>query len=309
MPHKANKRPLDSPESTQSHKTAKSSNSSIMANTNLNRLSSQVAENQETHNLIDNTDIVSTLRNLLSEELGKERKALLEELDRRFAPVALKTDLQPMQEQLDTLIGDHHSTKSLVSSLQEKIQNFEETLLSQNRKLETMERKQRCKNLIFMNVNKNANAELIQDMCRDVIKASMANIVVEKTQILNVRNELATVLVCFKHEAAIPEIFANVKNLKGSNIRIDYDLSPEIRARRNFLMSLRKEISSKNTDLKVSVHQDTIRIGGKRFIFRERLFLDGDRDASDYLLSNFNINFNLFLDNFITKGKRSDTTS
>lgn len=299
-----NKRLLDSPESTQSPKTTRCSTSE-----NMNSEQSSPEDSDESHNLNDNTDIVVTLRKLLSEELGKERKTLLDELDARFAPVALKSDIQPMQEKLETLIIDNSSTKNAISILQEKVNKFEETAHLQSRKLESLERKQRSRNLIFLNVDKNANSSIIEAICRDLIKASMTKVVVARTQILKVRNELATVLVSFKDEEAISEIFANIKNLKGSKIRVDYDLSPDLRARRNVLMALKKEILSKNTTIKTFVRQDNIKIGDKRLVFRDGHLLEGSNDAREFLLTNFDINFDIFLEKFITEGKRNSITA
>ncbi|KAL5282105.1 hypothetical protein ACFFRR_005386 [Megaselia abdita] len=162
----------------------------------------------------------------------------------------MKTDLEPMQAQLETLINDNNTTKSSIASLQSKLQNFEQTLYLQNRKMETLEKKQRCKNLVFINVEKNTNTEKILSICRDIIKASMDKIVVCSTQILNVRNELATVLVTFQDEKSI-------LLLMGSKIRVDYDyLSPQLRAKRSVLMALKKEILSKNSTTKTFLQQD-----------------------------------------------------
>lgn len=287
MPAGSNKRLLDSPESTQSPKTTKCVNSVKMNDSP--------------------ADIVSTLRTLLSEELTKERQVLLDQLDARFLPVAMKADLKPMQDQLNLLADDSKCTKGLITALQTKVNQFEETLHVQNKKLESLERRQRSKNLIFINVDKNVSADMIQMICRDVIKAPMLKIVVVGVKILNVRDELATALVTFQEEEAISEIFANVKNLKGSRLRIDYDLSPELRARRSFLMALKRELLTKQPTTKMFVQQDKIKIGDKRFAFRDGRFMDGENDARDFLFTNFNVNFDLFLDKFITEGKGNRT--
>lgn len=213
------------------------------------------------------------------------KKSFTEELDQRFLDMATKSDITSLQTKLDDQIIENNL-------LREKMLKYE-------CRLENYDKRNRNKNLIFSNVSIRQNAiNSLYHVISENLKINSGDILLKDAFILKRYGEnKATILAEFGEKRMIGIVFQHIKNLAGSKIAVERDLSEGEQESKRTLVQLKKKLLEIRNDIKIFVSQNTIKIGANPFIFA-----NGTLEAKDAALnpdSFFSENYKMNLVNII----------
>lgn len=229
--------------------------------------------------------LVAAFKNFVREELddGIEkavRKSFAEELDVRLKNFATKEDF-------GTLQGTIENQKKDNTDLKEKLEVFEA-------RLERIDKNERSNKLIFSNVVCTDGAvRAAYYVCNQLMKIDQQLVTVKNAFILKkFENDRATILVEFMERNMITTVFQHVKNLSGSKIGVERDLTEEQQKVRKTLVELKRRMLDNNKQLKIHVSDVTMKIGSNKFTFRKGKLESGiaGQDVNKFFIDNYKLN-------------------
>lgn len=177
------------------------------------------------------------------------KKSFADELDQRLVNMATKADMKNLQEKLD----------------KQSIENTElkEKLIKCETRLERFDKKRRTNNLIFSNVALCQNAaQSVYQVCNQNLKIEPNQIVIKDAFVLKTYGaDKATILVEFSEGRMVAIVFKHIKNLAGSKIRVEKDMTEGEQEKKKKLLQLKSKLLETRSDKRVFVSQNTIKIG------------------------------------------------
>ena len=210
-----------------------------------------------------------------------EFKALLDDtLDEKVQHLATKDDVTPIKVQITELQANLKSTIS---------------------RLDKIDRRDRFMTLIFNGLPKSDNnRQTLITFLENKFGIRNAEI----RRIVHLRyspdGSKCNLLVEFLTDEYVPQIFANISNLKDSGVTVDRNLSPVERQRRRKLLLIKNTITNQvrtagGAKEKLSVSENMFKINDKKFRYHEEecTFKDiNNVSLRDFIKENYNINVN-----------------
>ena len=191
------------------------------------------------------------------------------------------------KEDIDAILAELAEVKQENAKLNEKVCQLEH-------RLEAIDRRSRFSNVVVNGLNCNdtetAKSEF-QKLCKDVLKV---NLNVTKPKIIG-RN---AVLFCLESSGAVQNLLSNKYKLKGQNVFIQKDFTPQEQKVRYNLRQLSKKIKSKDKTIKVRLGDLCIFVNDKKFTWSNQnivAFSKQDLETLNKLFKKFKFNDNIII--------------
>lgn len=201
--------------------------------------------------------------------------------------LATKEDIKGTQKTLERQEKD-------IEAVQSRLDSFEN-------RMERLEKRSKACNLRFSNVSIASTAEAAaMDTCFGALKINPSSITIKRAVVLKRFDAgKGTILVEFVDQSMVSLVFKHIKNLDGTRIGMEKDLTEGEISIKSSLYALREELLKANGALKIYVNDTTIKIGSNFFSVRNHNLLP--RNTSLDIVKFFNENFNFNINNFMDK--------
>lgn len=239
-----------------------------------------------------NNQLLAAIKKMLDNEFEDKiqkavKKSFTEELDMRLQNVASKDDITDLRETIE-------KQKEENDVMKQKLMNFEG-------QLERLDKKDRASKLIFTNVDcSNGALAAAYQVCNECMKIDSQLIVVKSAFVMKRADQRnSKILVEFENRNMVSIIFKHVKNLNGSRIGVERDLTQEQQKIRKMLMDLKNVLLEISKGMKVFVSDVSMKIGSNKFSFKGgRLEASlPNLDVNQFFTDNYNINIDEYLQN------------
>lgn len=212
------------------------------------------------------------------------RAMMGEELDKRLSNIATKTDLDVIKTEVSELREDNKKIKSELNTVQQKLSESE-------RRLESIERKNCEKRLIWRGLKISDNLSMeVRKVCQEVLKVP-EEIIIEKVEQIGKNSKNPAILVEFAKKEDVNKVLLQTKQLKGTKISIDRELTKTGWERKKMLLKARKIIKEIDNSKVIKIIGDKMKIENKVFLWRNSKLYYGDADATTELEKMYNKNF------------------
>lgn len=242
-------------------------------------------------------DLMRTLSSSMSELFDDKMKNLL-----------TKYDLEEISHHMRELFTQIEELKSENQALKNEIQKMKTNHLKDNSRFEHVEEKLRRKNVIFQGVKEQKSKslnEIVKTICNKNLKMNHPVAIISTRKLCDFKGNL-TILAEMESEQCVREVLKRSKLLKGTSIYVDRDLSKEKQQQRKAMITLKKEILSKNKSLKVSVINEKLKVAKHWFTWNDKKELTCGNQNAKLVLQNLYKNVILDLDynNLLSKSNR-----
>lgn len=182
----------------------------------------------------------------------------------------LKTDSQKLREEVESLKAERDADRMKITHLEDQLKK---------------------KNLLFKGLRAGElPRSAIENVFKEGLKLNSEIEVVSARKIFE-RNGKMTVVVEFKSEDMVHSVLRNVKNLAGSTISIEQDLSSAKQHSKKIMLELKKNILRVTKIHRVSVRNDRMLIGGKWLYWnKDKKLMHDNVEADEVLKSLFGEN-------------------
>lgn len=232
-----------------------------------------------------NAKLLAAIKKMMVEELDSKIKeavktSFTEELDKRLENMASKLDVDALRQTIE-------SQKQENDALKEKLGCFEN-------RLERIDKNDRSNKLIFSNVACPDGAiSAAYHVCNQMLRINPELINIKSSFVLRkFDNDRSTILVEFAERNMVTTVFKHIKNLNGSRVGVERDLTENQQKVRKMLVDLKRKLLDNNKQMKIHVSDVTLKIGSNKFTFK-----NGNLEAS---LAGLDVN-KFFMDNYKIK--------
>lgn len=242
----------------------------------------EIRENKRV-NMGGNSDSVGQMS--ISDLMDNMRKVIREEME------PLKKEVETMKTEISKIATENSILKNEVARLKNRMEN--------------LERDKKKNNLIIRGIKKEGDAkEKFYLLCTKELKME------QKPKIRNVfeiksMNNKAILKVEFESEEEMWKVLSKTRNLKGTDIAIDRDLTKEARERRNNLIKIKKEIIKVDTSKKITVSAERLIIGQHKFDLRNGILRWGYENGINKIESLYNKDIAMAVKDIIAQGNTS----
>lgn len=175
-------------------------------------------------------------------------------LDAKLQNVATKDDIATVKVDIAVLSEECKQLKEAA-----EISRRKEQMLAIE--LKTIQMHIRKNNLIFRGVKSSADPvqrqQIVVDFCKTKLGVNVVDI--QRTIQLGKNN---VILAEFNKDSCVQDILQNTSKLKGSMVSIQRDMPPKMRAARNVLLWLRKQLIAKNETIAYKLRWDELILNG-----------------------------------------------
>lgn len=209
------------------------------------------------------TEIQDQIKEIFKADLKQQiqdavKSAFSQELDKRLEEMVTKKEIKELEEKLANREVENDEIRGNLKELEDRLERFD--------------RKDRCRNLIFTNVTYVQGAIMTgYQICNQNLKIDSQLINIKDAFVIKKQsNDKVTLLVEFAEKSMVGVVFRHLKNLHGSNIRVERDLSEANRKRRKILVDFKKHLLSVSRELRVNVRENTLTVGSNTFTLKDR---------------------------------------
>jgi len=195
----------------------------------------------------------------------------------------IKNELVEVKEHLGNVDVQMNSLKEENKALREQLEELKKARETDRIEISRLVEEAKKKNVIFKGLQKSEDLKKsVELLCKETL--GVQNIHVRLTRTLFEDNGKLGLLAVMQTEEMAAMVFKNAKKLEGSSISIDRDLTTEKQQHKRVLLQLKKMILDKDKTKKITVRNDTIKIG-EHFLFwnRNKELRCGKKCAKDVL--------------------------
>lgn len=219
-------------------------------------------------------------------------------LDEKMKKLPSKDDFEEIKTHMNDLLKQVEDLKVENQTLKDEIKKIKADKLNESKRLELVEEQQRRKNIIFNGVKlqkrKSLN-DVITNICSTKLKLGNSP-VVNSTRKLREHNGTCTVLAEMVSANIADEALRRRKLLRGSSIYMDRDLNMKKQQQKNVMITLKKDILSKDKTHRVSVVNEKLKIGNQYFSWNDRNILVCGNQNGHSVINNIYKNIKLEVD-------------
>lgn len=218
--------------------------------------------------------------------------------DDKMKNLPTKFDFEEISNHMRELFTQIEALKTENQTLKNEILKIKTEHVNEKRRYEQLEEKLRRKYVIFKGVKEQKSKtlnEIVKTICSTNLKMSHP-VAVVSTRKLSAFKGNVTILAEMESEHIVDEVLKRSKLLKGTTIYVDRDLSKGKQQQRKAMISLKKEILSKDKTLKVSVINEKLKVDKQWFMWNEKKELVCGNQNAKLVLNNLYKNVILELD-------------
>lgn len=236
--------------------------------------------------------LLTAFKNIMLEELDDKieksvRKSFVEEFDSRLEMMVTKEDFDTLRESIETQKKEKEDLKEKFSKLESR--------------LERIDRNERSSKLVFSKVDcPNGAIGAAYNVCNNILKINSETIGIRNAFIIKkFEDGKSTILVEFYERNMIGIIFKHIKNLQGTKIGIEKDLTEEQQRIRKILVELKWRMLDVSKKLKVHVTETTLKAGSNKFSLKGGVLIASlpGLDVNKFFEENYKINIDEYLKN------------
>lgn len=190
----------------------------------------------------------------------------LESLLTRAVRGVFDEKIEPMKEKLEAVAEEVQDLKAENANLQNRIEALQNSQTASTRQVTHLENNLKRRNLIFRGLAANND---IKDAVRNIIvntmKVNIPNLILCSCRKIYEKERKITVVAEFPDEETVNSILKCARNLQGTRITLERDLSQQRQENRKAMISLKSMLREVNNDKLVAIRNDEMRIDGKWF--------------------------------------------
>lgn len=188
-------------------------------------------------------------------------------LDEKLKDMATKNDVKEVKEDMREVKSEVTRLADENKVLHEEVLKLKEERENDQKRMKQLEDGLGKKKIIIRGLaSQRSTYEAVKKMIKENLKIEN-RIEIEQTKKIFERNGKMTVLVELRSEAMVSEIFKYTKNLRGTSIYVERDLSNERQKNKKIMIQLRKEILHVDKSKRVAVRDDKLVVDDKRFFW------------------------------------------
>lgn len=213
--------------------------------------------------------------------------------------------IQPLQTQVDSVAADVEKIKAENIELHNKIANLEKNKEECDRQVAILENNMKRKNLVFRGLASNIDIkEAVRNTIINTMKVNIAQLILCSCRKIYEKEGKMTIIVEFPDEETVNIILKHVKNLQGSRITIERDLSQQRQEKRKAMIGLKSMLREADSEKLVSIRNDEMRVDGKWFRWSDDKVLMHQKERNGMIilatiynnkLDLSNVNYNMLL--------------
>lgn len=227
------------------------------------------------------TDLMKLMSTLMDEKLTNMKQDV-EEIKNNVSGLSLK---------LDEVKSENQLLKNEITQLREEREKDHQQIVYLQEHIKR-------NNLIFKGIDTKSTLEdSVRDCCKNNLKIS-EEIVLLSTRKLYEKNGKVGVVAEFSSGEAVKDIFKNTKNLAGSKIIVERDLTTEKQQDKRVMLELKKRIKEVSSKHKIMVRNEKIKISDKWLMWNKNKILISGNQNGNVVLENLygqainSVNFN-----------------
>lgn len=183
------------------------------------------------------------------------------------------------------------ATKEDLSLIEDKVEDTNKKVDHLEKRIEYLEKKEKSQNIIISGVvNKSAKDEIIQEVGKIIfgnLKIQDQNAIMDVRK-LSERNGKMLVWARMRNIEIVEEIFKRTKELKGTTVYIDRDLTIQEREMKKRLLNIKSKILMVDKSKRVTVRRNKIIVGEMIFNMKNGVLMYGEEDGLAVLNRMFN---------------------
>lgn len=244
----------------------------------------------------------------VSDLMNMMQKSMEGIMDEKLKNLATKSDFEDIKTNVAEIDKKCEDLKNENEILRSEINKLKAERERDNENLRRLVDQSKRKNVIFKGIKKQGSPKnSVENVCINVLKLNDLKIKMARTLYSN--NGKIGVVAEMQTEEMVHKIFKNTKNLTGSTIIIERDLSEERQQDRKVLLQIKSAILQTDKTHKIFVRNDSLKIGNKWLHFsKNRELMSGSNKAETVLkelygnkLADLNIDYMHLLKNVIQK--------
>lgn len=240
------------------------------------------------------TDLMSLMSTLMDEKL--KNMPTKQDFDE------IKNKVNENSTKLDDLKSENDTLKSEIKQLKSENEKNHQQIMYLQKHIKR-------NSIVFKGISsKTSMEEAVKECCRTDLKLSI-EICLISTRKLYEKDDKLGVIAEFRSAEMVKEIFKSTKNLSGTKISIERDLTTEKQQDKRVMLELKKAIKQKSSVHHIVVRNEKIRIGDKWLWWNKDKQLTGGRQSGNVVLKNLygdvlncvNINYHEILNQLTSK--------
>lgn len=206
-------------------------------------------------------------------------------LDEKLKHLATKNDLENVKHHIDEVKSDVNKISMENKELKEEVKSLKTNWESDQKRLSQLEDEVRKKKIIIRGLKTQKSAiDAVKAIYKDQLKISKAAEEIENVKKMYEHEGKMTVIVEMRTSEIVREVLKQSKELAGTSIFIDRDLSAERQQKKKIMIVLRKDILAVSENKRISVRGDKLVIAGKWFTWnRENKLMCGQKSGEEEL--------------------------
>lgn len=205
-------------------------------------------------------------------------------MDEKLVNLPTKKDFEEIKTNVHELSGKIDKLQSENQALKEEVKQLKEENEKENKQILFLQEHSKRNNIIFKNIDyKVPLNEAVTDCCKENLKIAK-DICIVSTRKLYEKDGKAGIIAEFQSEAIVREVFQHAKNLAGTQIFLDRDLTTEKQKDKRVMLELKKLIQNVSQKHRIKVINEKMRIDQKRFFWNgQKELVSGKQSGKDAL--------------------------
>lgn len=223
------------------------------------------------------------------DEVGKMSTSELMKLmsnlmDEKLKDMPTKSDLIEVKETVNEVKSEVSKLTDKNKILQEEIQKLKECREEDQKRMRYLEEDLGKKKIIIRGLDSQKSTfGAVKKLFKE--KLNVDNRVdIEQTRKIFEKDEKMTVMVELKSVKMVSEVFKNAKNLAGSSVYIDRELSTERQKDKKIMLQMKKDILKVDKTKRIAVKNDKLVVDGNTFAWNNsKVLMCGKKPGEDVM--------------------------
>lgn len=214
-------------------------------------------------------------------------------IEAKLINVSTKSDIDEIKHQIIDVDNKFESLKQENIALRDEIEQLKVERKKDQQQINRLVEQGKRKNVIFRGIEKkDTPRESVEAVCKNVLK--LQNITVNAARIIyTASTSKISVVAELETVEMANSIFKNLKELAGSTIKVEKDLTEEKQQDRKVMFQLKTDILEISKTHKVLVKNDSIKVGTSWLYWdRNRQLMCGQQNAAEVLTKLYGDNIN-----------------